>query len=581
MISLSHLNKLGQFLIFFSILVFNSALAIAAVDIWKQDNQNIEDNEESDIEEKKIIIDSPILSDDVDKITIEIDESEIEKYDQKIVGLFDPEENNFSIDMWSNSDGEDVKKILGRIGKLKLSSLSEDLLFQVLFTNSYPPKKNLTSEEFLKIKIKWLIKHRRINDLENLLKTNTTAGKETEGLKFLIDEYISSADIKSACEKISFLSKDVQDDYLDKFAIYCLINNGQKEEAQLNLDLLKEKGLKDNFFEEKINFLLGLTDKKNKKIMDNNLLNFFLSHITNKDFKYEPNDKTNKYIWRYLTSANLIQINDLENEEIISTYEKAAAENSFDKIEIFRIYKQILFNVNQLINSTEVYKNLSGYKSRALIYQSILLTDDAEKKIYLAFLLKDLFEKEKLFNVYREELYNILRSIDAKKIPEEYNDSVNNYLEKHFTSQKEIKFENETLHRSKVLKHFLEENVKLSRTQKDFKSVYKKIKKNKKYFISIKDIIVLESLEFDGIKLPDDLDYGQLSAQLTIPKNLEDLAQQKQVGLVMLKIVEIIGEDDIQNLDPETIYFLNRILNELDLKKIRNNILSAALPVRV
>ena len=48
---------------------------------------------------------------------------------------------------------------------------------------------------------------------------------------------------------------------------------------------------------------------------------------------------------------------------------------------------------------------------------------------------------------------------------------------------------------------------KLSRTEKDFKAVYKKIKKNKKYFISIKDIVVLESLEYDGISLPEDLDY--------------------------------------------------------------------------
>jgi hypothetical protein len=56
---------------------------------------------------------------------------------------------------------------------------------------------------------------------------------------------------------------------------------------------------------------------------------------------------------------------------------------------------------------------------------------------------------------------------------------------------------------------------------------------------------------------------------------------QNQVGLVMLKIVEIIGEDNIRDLDPETIYFLNRILNELNLKKIRNNILSEALPIRV
>ena len=48
----------------------------------------------------------------------------------------------------------------------------------------------------------------------------------------------------------------------------------------------------------------------------------------------------------------------------------------------------------------------------------------------------------------------------------------------------------------------------------------------------------------------------------------------------MLKIVEIIGEDKVRNLDPETIYFLNKILNELDLKKIRNIILSEALPAR-
>ena len=144
-----------------------------------------------------------------------------------------------------------------------------------------------------------------------------------------------------------------------------------------------------------------------------------------------------------------------------------------------------------------------------------------------------------------------------------------------------IKFDNDILHRSKVIRHFLENNEKLSRTEKDFKAVYKKIKRNKKYFISIKDIVVLESLAADGVSLPNDLDYTELSSQLTIPNNLQDLVSQNQIGLIMLKIVEIIGEDNISDLDPETIYFLNRILNDLNLKKIRNNILSEALPVRV
>ena len=64
--------------------------------------------------------------------------------------------------MWSGTDGEDIKKVLKRINKLKLSKPSEDLLFQVLFTNAYPPKKNLNSEEFLKIKIDWLIKRKEL-----------------------------------------------------------------------------------------------------------------------------------------------------------------------------------------------------------------------------------------------------------------------------------------------------------------------------------------------------------------------------------------------------------------------------------
>ena len=209
----------------------------------------------------------------------------------------------------------------------------------------------------------------------------------------------------------------------------------------------------------------------------------------------------------------------------------------------------------------------------------MIISDSNEKKIKLAFLLKDLFIKDKLFDVYAEELSNILTSIDPDEIPKGYTKLIEQNLSGNLTTK--VKFDNDILHRSKVIKHFLDNYEELSITEKDFKSVYKKIKKNKKYFISIKDIVVLESLAADGISLPEDLDYTALSSQLTVPTNLENLASQNQLGLVMLKIVEIIGEDDVSDLDPETVFFLNRILNELDLKKIRNNILSEALPIKV
>ena len=580
MINSSHLNKLLYFTLFFITLILNTTIAVAAVDIWeKKENKNEQENQINF--EENTIIKSPILSDNTNKISTNISESEIDKSEQTMLGLFDPEVNNFNLNMWSDSDGEDIKNILKKINKLKLARLSEDLLFQVLFTNSYPPKTNLTSTGFIKIKIDWLIQKRRFKDLERLVITNPKIGRETKAIIYLVNESLSNSDIKSACEKANILDKSVKNNYLEKLKIYCLINDDRKDEAQLVFDLLKEHGFKDKFFETKINFLLGTTESGGNKILDDNLLNFYLSHITSDNFEYEPTEKTDKYIWRYLSSANLIKTKDFENEEIILTYEQAAAENSLEEEEVFKIYLRMDFNFNQLLNATEIYKNLPNYKARALIYQSILLSDNIEKKLYFAFLLKDLFIKDKLFNVYSKELSNILNKIDPEEIPENYSELVSSNLELNNKDIKKIKFDNDILHRSKVIRHFIDNNENISKTEKDFKSVFKKIKKNKKYFISIMDIIVLESLVADGVSLPKNLDYNESLSQLTVPQNLLDLVKENQIGLVMLKVIEIIGEDDIQDLDPETIYFLTKILNDLNLKKIRNNILSEVLPIRV
>ena len=84
------------------------------------------------------------------------------------------------------------------------------------------------------------------------------------------------------------------------------------------------------------------------------------------------NDNPQGYQWFDLRS---------DNEKTILLFEQAAANDSFDKREIFDIYEKFLFNINQFLNVKEVYKTLPKYKARALIYQSILLTDNIEKKL--------------------------------------------------------------------------------------------------------------------------------------------------------------------------------------------------------
>ena len=99
----------------------------------------------------------------------------------------------------------------------------------------------------------------------------------------------------------------------------------------------------------KISLIFGTTDKPDTEIKDDNLLNFYLSSITVPNFKYIPTKKTKKEIWNYLNSANLIDVQDLENRDEIKKFELAANEDRLDKEKVFEIYKKLNFSFNQLL----------------------------------------------------------------------------------------------------------------------------------------------------------------------------------------------------------------------------------------
>ena len=83
-------------------------------------------------------------------------------------------------------------------------------------------------------------------------------------------------------------------------------------------DLKRELGFSNKYFEKKMYYLLGYTSKIDNEISENSILDFHLAHKTNPKFSFEPKESTNKIIWKYLSSANLldsfeeIDINDLE-----------------------------------------------------------------------------------------------------------------------------------------------------------------------------------------------------------------------------------------------------------------------------
>ena len=184
----------------------------------------------------------------------------------------------------------------------------------------------MSEKEFVDMKINWLIKNNRVETIENFLKQNDEFESKSRAVQFLVDSNIASGNIKKGCEKIKFIDAKIKDAYLEKFKIYCLIFNKKNPEAQLLLDLLREQKQSSKFYDDKINFLLGVTEKTSSKINEESLLNFYLSSKTISNFKYEPTNKTKPEIWQYLNAANLINLDDASDKDklkiVIAIYTK-------------------------------------------------------------------------------------------------------------------------------------------------------------------------------------------------------------------------------------------------------------------
>ena len=559
-------------------------------DIWNITEQQTQESINSkDLSQDNDQSNNEILENSIYKMQPKTIKNQIE-FDQnlasdqvRILGLYDPEENGLDINMWSNSDGDQLKNIFAKIKKMEFSEDAKEIMNISVLTNSHYPKKNISSKEFLQFKSDWLIKNSDFDLIKTYLLKNQIIDAQPKLTKFLIDEYLSNFEIKKACEIFSKNSKPINDDYLIKFNIYCLIKDGKVEEAQLIYDLKKEMGFKNEYFENKINYLFKYIDKADEIISEKTIFDFHLAHQTNPNFSFEPNESTKKIIWKYLSSANLLSsFKEIETTELdrISVIEKAVHNQNYPEKDLFQIYKRFQFNINQLLNAEEFYKSLSNIEGRALIYQKILLESEGIEKLKLLKILKDSFKKDNLENAFDIELKKFLEDFNPLEIPDNLTSFYYTNIEIKDDKKKKIKFNNEILHQSKLLNYFSGDYTK-NKIEKDINNFLKKVKKNKKYTLTVKDQIFLDSLRSDGIEI-DKKFYDLLEQDIsTIPTDIQVMINNDEKGAALLRLVEVIGQDKLERIDDDTMYFIISTLNQLNINILRNKILLKVLPLKV
>ena len=582
------LNKIYFSIIFVLLVGLNFYSDDKLVDIWNIDNsdnkKDINSIDNNVIKKEKEKKETDIYSMQSQKATnlIELDES-LNSKQIKLTGLYDPEDYGLDINMWSNSDGDQLKIIFEKLKKVKLSKDAKELMNISLLTNAHYPKKNISEKEFLKIRSDWLMQNSDLELIEEYIIKNQIINSHPKLTRYLVDQHLTDGNLKKACEVFSKNLQPINDEYLTKFNIYCLVSSNKNEEAQLILDLKKELGFKDKYYETKINYLLGYISKIDETVSEKSILDFHLAHKTNPDFNFEPKENTSKMIWKYLASSNLLDIfQKIDTSEIdkISTLEKATNDKNYPEKDLFELYKRFQFNINQLLNIKDSTKSLSNIEARALIYQKILLESEKIEKLKLLKVLKNSFEKDNLGDAFDIELKKYLDEMNPTEIPDNLTSFYYTNIQLDKNDDKKIKFNKDILHQSKLINYFNGDYAK-SKIEKDTENFLKKIKKNKKYFFSKKDQIFLESLKSDGVKISNKYDDLYVVNESEIPTDIQVMINNNEKGAALLRIIEVIGQDKIERIDEDTLYFIISTLNQLNINLIRNNILLKVLPLKV
>ena len=194
--------------------------------------------------------------------------------------------------------------------------------------------------------------------------------------------------------------------------------------------------------------------------------------------------------------------------------------------------------------------------------------------------LKNSFKNEGIENAFDTELRNFLNEINEDEVPSNFTSFYNNYINEEKTELTNIKINNKILHQSKLINYFKVEGSS-KKISKDLNDLLKKIKKDKKYFFSKKDIILVESFKSDGIKVSDKYKNLYEVNESEIPSDIQIFINSGDIASAMLRIVEVIGQDEIEDIDVDTLYFIISTLNQLNVDPLRNKILLKVLPLKV
>jgi len=515
--------------------------------------------------------------------TSDIQEVKIKKKTNEIIfGIYDPRVTGIPVNFWSEIDSKVFKKLTSDLLSDQNSLATNHLIKKIFFSKINLSKFDDKGMSFLNFISFFLAQQKDIDLVDSVINQNNLLLNNEKLLNYLINDNFASYQINKTCKYAKQLGAEIANFELQKFKVFCLVQEKENRKALAQLELMKETGFKDSFFVQKINYLQGML--LSKKVTENtdNLLNIHLSIISDPKFNpsysiFKNSLNKKKYFFNSPLIEKIINENNVlksgyttEDEfELIRFLESGSDINVFPANKLLPFYKKIIFGIDDLLSPLETYSKYHPSKGRALLYQAILLTRDQEQKLAFILELKKSYIQNKASTLGNTLYFHLIKNINRKYLSKNLLNEIQIYNKNFNKKITSLETNNTYLHTSDVISILVDKRIDKKKIK--ILNKFSKLLAKNKYQLNKKDLAMIYLLSEKKIPLPGDLKKFLSSEEIYIPNKIYNLLEKNKFDLVTVELLKLIKSLKESKDYVRDFRIINKIFDRLGFYLLKND----------
>lgn len=585
-------NKILYGVLLSTLLLAEISFSETPKDIWEQSKsiKKVETNNNLETQNKQELPPTTILQ--IPKTELEISnisQTEIEQSNRQIIfGIYDPSTTNIPVTFWDNISPEIFDSFKQTMAQGDNRRSVNQLIARVFFS-----KTNLSNHEdkgaaYLNFVSSFLAHSQDTKLIDSVIDQNNLLLNNEQLLGFLINNNFSNYQIEKACKYAQNLGAEIKNFELQKFKILCLVQAKESKKALANLELIRENGFKDDFFIQKVNFLLGMLLARQGESKTDTLLNIHLSSLVNPMFN--PNfsvfkgdlNKTKYFFNSPFVEKILLENQDSKKEfvteddfALVEFLEQGSNIELFKTENIFAIYKKIIFGIEDLLNPNETYIKYHPVKGRALLYQAILLTKDQEQKLKFIEALQNSYKKSKFLNLGNKVYYQLISDIDQKYLTKEIQEQKVQYFESLKKKKSDLETNDKFLHTSDAV--FLLTDEKPQSKSKKSLETFADLVDDKKYEVTKRDVAMINLLAQQKVYLPSSLRKFVNPDEIYIPNKIYNMLEKNENNKATLEVLQLVKNLNSSKEYARDFLVITKILDRLGFGLLKQDFIKYEL----